>query len=63
MMGTMRRSAVSSPSNGQAMYSRPQPATAAPVRASTTRRKSSLVDRVRTFLDRTLDVALGRFDL
>ena len=62
MMGTMRRSAVASTSNGEAVYSRPQPASAAPVRASTTRRKSSLVERVRTFLDRTLDVALGRFD-
>jgi hypothetical protein len=31
--------------------------------AATTRRRSSLVERVRTFLDRTLDAAFGRFEL
>jgi hypothetical protein len=38
-------------------------ANAAPLRAATTRRKSSLIERVRTFVDRTLDAAFGRFEL
>ncbi len=63
MMGTMRRSAVSPPANGHAAYSRTPVANAAPMRATTTRRKTSLVERVRTFFDRTLDAAFGRFDL
>jgi hypothetical protein len=33
------------------------------MRAVTTRRRMSLVERVRMFFDRTLDAALGRFDL
>lgn len=63
MMGTMRRSAVSPPANGQAAYSRTPVANAASMRATSTRRKASLVERVRTFFDRTLDAAFGRFDL
>jgi hypothetical protein len=63
MMGTMRRSAVSPPTGGHTVYSRPAVANVAPMRAATTRRRSSLVERVRTFLDRTLDAAFGRFDL
>jgi hypothetical protein len=63
MMGTMRRSAVSPPSSSQNVYARTPVANAAPMRAATTRRKSSLAERVRTFFDRTLDAAFGRFDL
>ncbi len=63
MMGTMRRSAVSPPASSQAVYSRAPVANAAPMRAATTRRKTSLVERFRTFFDRTLDAAFGRFDL
>jgi hypothetical protein len=63
MMGTLRRSDVSPPASGHAMYSRTRVTTAAPMRATTTRRKTSLVERVRTFFDRTLDAAFGRFDL
>jgi hypothetical protein len=63
MMGTMRRSTVSTPATGHAGYSRTPVANAAPMRAASTRRKTSLVERVRTFFDRTLDAAFGRFDL
>ena len=63
MMGTLRRSDVSPPANGHAMYSRTPVANASSMRASTTRRKVSLVERFRTFFDRTLDAAFGRFDL
>ena len=62
MMGTMRRSAVSPPASGHTAYSRTPVGGVAPMRAATTRRTASLVERVRTFLDRTLDAAFGRFD-
>lgn len=62
MMGTMRRSTVSTPANSPNVYARTSAANAPPLRASTMRRKASLVDRVRTFFDRTLDAAFGRFD-
>ena len=63
MMGTMRRSSVSQPASGHTVYAATPVANAAPLRAATTRRKSSLIERVRTFVDRTLDAALGRFEL
>jgi hypothetical protein len=63
MMGTMRRSAVSTPANDHGAYSRAPAANAASMRTTATRRKTSLVERVRTFFDRTLDAAFGRFDL
>ncbi len=63
MMGTMRRSTVSQPSNGHTVYSTTPVANAAPLRAATTRRKASVIERVRTFFDRTLDAAFGRFEL
>jgi hypothetical protein len=63
MMGTMRRSSVSQPANGHTVFAAPPVANAAPLRAATTRRKSSLIERVRTFVDRTLDAAFGRFEL
>jgi hypothetical protein len=62
MMGTMRRSEVSTPATSQGRYSRPQALNAVPLRAMSTRPKTSLADRVRTFFDRTLDAAFGRFD-
>jgi hypothetical protein len=63
MMGTLRRSTVSPPAASQAVYSRAPVENAAPARAATTRRKSSLLERARTFFDRTLDAAFGRFSL
>ena len=63
MMGTMRRSAVAPPANDHAVYSRTPATGSAQLRASSTRRKASLLERVRTFFDRTLDAAFGRFDL
>lgn len=62
MMGTMRRSAVSSPANSHAVYSRSPVANAVPMRATSSRRRPSLVERMLTFFDRTLDAAFGRFD-
>lgn len=63
MIGTMRRSSVSQPANGHTVFANAPVANAAPLRAATTRRKSSLIERVRTFVDRTLDAAFGRFEL
>jgi hypothetical protein len=63
MMGTMRRSTVSTPASSQNVHARTPVASAAPLRAATMRRKASMVERVRTFFDRTLDAAFGRFDL
>jgi hypothetical protein len=63
MMGTMRRSSVAPPASGHAVYATQPVANAAPLRAATTRRKSSLIERMRTFVDRTLDAAFGRFEL
>ena len=63
MMGTMRRSSASQPSNGHAVFATTPVANAAPLRAATTRRKASLFERMRTFVDRTLDAAFGRFEL
>jgi len=63
MIGTFRRSAVSPPADSHAVYARTSAANGAPMRAVTTRRRMSLVERVRMFFDRTLDAALGRFDL
>ncbi len=63
MMGTMRRSTGSQPASGHAVYGSTTVANSAPLRAATTRRKASVIERVRTFFDRTLDAALGRFEL
>jgi hypothetical protein len=64
MMGTLRRADASVPQSmhSQGMYSRPQAADARPLRAAAARPPVSLVERVRTFVDRTLDAAFGRFD-
>lgn len=63
MMGTMQRSPAAPPANGQAVYATKPVVNAPPLRAATTRRKASLVERMRTFVDRTLDAAFGRFEL
>lgn len=62
MMGTLRRSDLSTSSTGHAPYARVQSLDAAPARTFAARRRISLVERVRTFFDRTLDAAFGRFD-
>jgi hypothetical protein len=61
-MGAIRRSDLSTSTTGHAPYARTQSLEATPMRTLTTRRKTSLVERVRTFVDRTLDAAFGRFD-
>jgi hypothetical protein len=64
MMGTMNsaEASVSQAAHRQDMYSRSQSAESQPLRAAASRTPMSLVERVRTFVDRTLDAAFGRFD-
>jgi hypothetical protein len=43
-------------------YSRPHAAESGTLRAAVARPSLTLFERVRTFVDRTLDAAFGRFD-
>ncbi len=64
MLGTLQRidSSTSQSMTAQDAYARPQSMEGHPLRAAATRAPMSLVERVRTFVDRTLDAAFGRFD-
>ncbi len=64
MLGTLQRVDSSTPQSmsAQDTYARPQSMEGQPLRAAATRAPASLVERMRTFVDRTLDAAFGRFD-
>lgn len=48
--------------HAQEAYSRQQAADGHTLRAAAVREPVSIAERVRTFVDRTLDAAFGRFD-
>jgi hypothetical protein len=64
MMGTLQRADASVPHSvrQQDAYSRSRGDDTRSLRAAAARPPLSLVERVRTFVDRTLDAAFGRFD-
>jgi len=64
MMGTLQRAdaSVRQSLHRQDAYSRSPADDIRSLRAAATRPPLSLVERVRTFVDRSLDAAFGRFD-
>lgn len=64
MLGTFNGAdaSVSQTAHRQDMYARSDSNDAGSLRAAAARQPMSLVERVRTFVDRTLDAAFGRFD-
>lgn len=64
MMGTLQRAESSAPQSvpAQDAFARPQSIESGALRATAARAPLSLAERVRTFVDRTLDAAFGRFD-
>jgi hypothetical protein len=64
MMGTLRRvdASVSQTMHRQDPHARSRAVDTHALRAAAVRPPMSLLERVRTFVDRTLDASFGRFD-